>query len=85
MTIFTAIKYPIDINFRTEDLERIPTSVLWCWWGWSFDKLYGGDDRARIPAHPIRIHMYLNNSTQKKIRAIMLRKLKNMLEEWDEF
>lgn len=83
MNIFTAIKYPVDEDFRIEDLKRIPTRVLEAWWHWSFYKMYGGENRARIPPWPERIHIYLNNSTRKKVRAIMLRKLKSMLEDYD--
>lgn len=76
MSLFDVIKYPIDINYRVEDLQRIPEAILNNWWIGSFYKLYGGNNRARIPAEPIRISMYMKNSTRKYIREIMLRRLK---------
>ena len=32
MSLFDVIKYPIDISFRLEDLERIPSDILKEWW-----------------------------------------------------
>lgn len=32
MSLFDIIKYPIDIRFRLEDLERIPSNILDEWW-----------------------------------------------------
>jgi hypothetical protein len=32
MSLFDIIRYPIDINFRLEDLERIPCNILDEWW-----------------------------------------------------
>lgn len=32
MSLFDVIRYPIDINFRVEDLDRIPTKLLQSWW-----------------------------------------------------
>ena len=31
MSLFDVIAYPIDIRFRLEDLERIPSNILWEW------------------------------------------------------
>jgi len=32
MSLFDVIRYPIDVNFRLEDLEHIPSNILNEWW-----------------------------------------------------
>lgn len=54
MSLFDIIKYPIDIRFRLEDLERIPSNILWIW---------AKEDLGMDPiiSCPINLHSYVNN------------------------
>jgi hypothetical protein len=83
MSLFTTLRYPIDINFRIEDLNRMPSSVLALWWSYCQRHYFAASNRARIPCKPDRIHIYLINSTRKAVRILMLAKLKEDLEHYD--
>jgi hypothetical protein len=81
--IFNHIKYPIDINFHTSDLENLPPKVLYNFWtyaGTNYDK---HANRRRIPPIPDRISQYLNHSTSNKVKQQLLKKLKEMIDSYE--
>lgn len=84
MSIFSVIKYPVNINFTVEHLEALPKPVLRRFWNVARTCYHHWENRARIPCEPHRISIYLNNSTPKIVRTLLLIRLHRMIQELDE-
>jgi hypothetical protein len=83
MSIFTRLRHPITIDFHIHDLENLPPSVLAVWWYRAGRQGTSAENRRRIPSEPARVHAYLNHSTSKQNRVMLLNLLKSMLDERD--
>ena len=90
MSLFDVIRYPIDINFRLEDLERIPSKILTDWWSECVDirdRMIGDIYHSwMVSCGETAHHMsaFMNNISDTELREAALKALQRRLREYND-
>lgn len=90
MSLFDVLRYPLDINFTVEDLNRIPCSILNEWWDGLIElhKLSTFGGVAGMMYNPdylvARMSFYMNVCAKDERKAYALKVLQHRLKEYDE-
>ena len=88
MSLFDLIRYPVDIDFIPEDLDRLPKEVLLKWWGEMADDIVASRRPTysyqylmqNVAASTGRMHGYFIHR-KKEFREDSLKKLKQIIED----
>lgn len=83
--LFNLLRYPITIEFREEDLERLPTKVFYSWWLWVGDSVIGFNyarNQGYLPS-PYSVSIYINHNMSEDDKIIIKEELCNMIMDID--
>ena len=78
---FIAIKYPVDIRFRLEDLDELPEFVIMSWW----DKMVNNNvarGKWTSKSNIIEVISNWGHKNDSSNRHIMLNMLREEIIEW---
>ena len=81
MALFDVLRYSIDIDFKEEDLNRIPIEILNDWW--IVDLGYGYNLYSGYPSPGSRISERMRIVSTYERKEYLLLMLKKRIQEYD--